>query len=175
MVSTSRLAAMLLLGVLTFPFTSEGQPPSPLPRVGVLRFTSPPPLDPFQQPFRDGLRRLGYVEGKNILVEYRWADGKAERAFSAMRKDGVGAVIGQPIFIGHRRRIAALAREHHLPSRSDYREFAEAGGLTRSSRARGPAICRSSSPPRSSSSSTARPRRPSTSRCRPRSCCAPIT
>jgi len=30
-------------------------------------------------PFRDGLRDLGYVEGRNIVIEYRWAEGKYER------------------------------------------------------------------------------------------------
>ncbi len=48
-----------------------------MPRIGFIRIGSPP--DPLVEAFRLGLRQLGYEEGKNITVEYRWTDGKPER------------------------------------------------------------------------------------------------
>jgi ABC-type uncharacterized transport system substrate-binding protein len=53
------------------------QQPAKVPRIGLLRAGSPP--DPMIEAFRQGLRDLGYVEGKNIVIEYRWAEGKNER------------------------------------------------------------------------------------------------
>ena len=46
-------------------------------RIGVLGGSSPP--DPFVEAFKQGLRELGYVEGQNISIEYRWAEGRVER------------------------------------------------------------------------------------------------
>lgn len=52
------------------------------PRVGVLRPGNPPPGDLGQRKaFEDGLRDLGWTPGTNILVEYRYAEGKPERLF----------------------------------------------------------------------------------------------
>jgi putative ABC transport system substrate-binding protein len=48
------------------------------PRLGILIFSTPQ-RDPNTQSFLSGLRDLGYVEGKNIEIEYRFAEGKAER------------------------------------------------------------------------------------------------
>src|ERR1044071_7298707 len=51
-----------------------------LPRIGYLSTNGDPSRrPPFVEAFRQGLRELGYVEGKNILVEYRYAEGKLER------------------------------------------------------------------------------------------------
>jgi len=56
-------------------FSAQAQQAKKVPRVGVLRPGSPP--DPYVDAFRQGLRDLGYVEGKNIAIEYRWAEGKS--------------------------------------------------------------------------------------------------
>ena len=51
--------------------------PAKIARVGILRTGSPP--DPLVDAFAQGLRELGYVQGSNIILEYRWAEGKNER------------------------------------------------------------------------------------------------
>src|SRR4030095_12497048 len=49
-----------------------------VPRIGYLTLSSSSP-SPLQEAFRDGLRQLGYIEGQNIHIEYRYAAGKVER------------------------------------------------------------------------------------------------
>ena len=48
-------------------------------RIGYLSFSSPPVSTPAEDAFRQGLRELGYVEGKNLMVEVRYAEGRTER------------------------------------------------------------------------------------------------
>jgi putative ABC transport system substrate-binding protein len=62
-------AAMPMLA----PFAARAQQPAKIPRIGYVRAEKPPTVD--IDAFRKGLREHGYVEGKNIIVEYRWADG----------------------------------------------------------------------------------------------------
>jgi putative ABC transport system substrate-binding protein len=67
----SVLLALLALGVM--PTESKAQTSKRVPRVGILVTANP---EPFNSIFLEGLRRLGYVDGQNIKVEYRSADGK---------------------------------------------------------------------------------------------------
>jgi putative ABC transport system substrate-binding protein len=55
------------------------QQPNKVPRIGFVDAGSPAATGHRAQAFVQGLRELGYVEGQNIVVEYRWADGKLER------------------------------------------------------------------------------------------------
>ncbi|HEX2334544.1 MAG TPA: ABC transporter substrate-binding protein [Burkholderiales bacterium] len=48
-------------------------------RIGLLRTTSPDVRDPGADGLRSGLRELGYIEGQNIQIEYRWAEGRPDR------------------------------------------------------------------------------------------------
>jgi ABC-type uncharacterized transport system substrate-binding protein len=50
-----------------------------IPRIGYLTLASPSSNLPRREAFRDGLRNLGYIEGQNINVDYRYADSKTDR------------------------------------------------------------------------------------------------
>ena len=65
-------------GLLAAPLTAESQQTRKVPRIGVLAGQSPESSPPILV-LREGLRELGYVEGQNIAIEWRWAQGKDER------------------------------------------------------------------------------------------------
>ena len=71
----------LVLGALFFAlcFYANAQQPAKVPRIGFLSSLSPAAVSARMDAFRQGLRELGYVEGKNIVIESRWAEGKTER------------------------------------------------------------------------------------------------
>jgi putative ABC transport system substrate-binding protein len=60
-------------------FSAEAQQAKKVPRIGFFSSTSPSIISARVEAFRQGLRELGYVEGKNIAVEYRYAEGKLDR------------------------------------------------------------------------------------------------
>jgi putative ABC transport system substrate-binding protein len=74
------LASILFAGVfLAIAVTVEAQQPNKVPRIGFLSANSPSIILARVERFRQDLRELGYVEGKNIIVEYRYAEGKYDR------------------------------------------------------------------------------------------------
>jgi putative ABC transport system substrate-binding protein len=68
-----------ILGVaaVSWPLPAIAQQRPRVARIGILHPGSPP--DPWLDGLREGLRDLGYVEGKDLIIEYRWAEGRSER------------------------------------------------------------------------------------------------
>jgi putative ABC transport system substrate-binding protein len=71
------LGSLFAVGVRAQP-TPQGQPPAKVARIGVVLFSTPQ-TEPNFTAFVAGLRDLGYVEGRNIAFEHRYAEGHPER------------------------------------------------------------------------------------------------
>ena len=66
-------------GFLAAPLAAQAQQAGKVYRVGFLGTATPSLMSAWLTAFREGLRERGYVEGKNISMEYRWGEGKPER------------------------------------------------------------------------------------------------
>ncbi len=73
------LVVTLALGILLAPLATLAQQSGKVSRIGFLGNSTAALEANLVGPFREGLRDLGYVEGRNVLIEYRWAEGKYER------------------------------------------------------------------------------------------------
>jgi putative ABC transport system substrate-binding protein len=73
------LISLLATVLLTTASPADAQQPKKVPRIGYLSATSPSANVGRIEAFRQGLRELGYVEGKNIVIEWRYAEGKFDR------------------------------------------------------------------------------------------------
>ena len=78
--STVGVIVTLTLSILAAPLVTDAQPAGKVYRIGQLS-SSFPPTDPNLRAgdLRQGLRDLGYVEGQNLIMEYRYAEGREER------------------------------------------------------------------------------------------------
>jgi len=65
--------------LLALPIPAGAQQQTKIPRIGLLYAGTPSTQFARVEAFRQGLRELGYVEGKNIIIEYRYAEGKLDR------------------------------------------------------------------------------------------------
>jgi putative tryptophan/tyrosine transport system substrate-binding protein len=70
---------LLAASVLICFHLAEAQQPKKIPRIGYLAAGSPSSNLLSRKAFQQGLRESGYVEGQNIIIEYRWAEGKLDR------------------------------------------------------------------------------------------------
>jgi putative ABC transport system substrate-binding protein len=67
----------LIGGAVALPLTAHAQ--QPMPVIGWLSLASEAPFAHFADAFRRGLADSGFVEGRNVAIEYRWAEGQAQR------------------------------------------------------------------------------------------------
>jgi len=65
-----------------------------MPVIGFLDSASPGPEAPFLAAFHQGLSETGYVEGQNVAIEYRWAEGRCDR-LPALATDLVGRKVDE--------------------------------------------------------------------------------
>jgi putative ABC transport system substrate-binding protein len=65
--------------LLTTFSSAQAQQPTKIPRIGFLAGASPSASPVRYEAFRQGLRDLGYIEGQNLIIEYRYAEGKLDR------------------------------------------------------------------------------------------------
>ncbi len=76
---TPAILLALVLALFLAPLAADAQLPAKVPRIGFLSSLSPTDAAPYLDAFRQGLHELGYVEGQNIVIEYRFAEGRPER------------------------------------------------------------------------------------------------
>ena len=79
----------LLGGAAGWPVTARAQQPVEMPIIGWLESGSRQTAADTLPAFRQGLAEIGYIEGRNVAIEYRWADGRFDR-MPAMANDLVG-------------------------------------------------------------------------------------
>jgi putative tryptophan/tyrosine transport system substrate-binding protein len=82
----------LLGGAATLPLAARAQQPSKIPRIGFLGNSTAVLEANLVGPFRDRLRELGYEEGRNLAIEYRWAEGNYDR-FPALAAELLAAKV----------------------------------------------------------------------------------
>jgi ABC transporter substrate binding protein len=122
----------LLGSAAAWPLVARAQ--QAMPVIGFLGFGSLENFGPFLTAFRKGLNEAGFVEGQNVAVEYRWAEGQYDR-MEKLAADLVGEradalFVGPDAFFNTRRvQLANLAAHHSIPTAFAVREYVETGGL----------------------------------------------
>jgi putative tryptophan/tyrosine transport system substrate-binding protein len=93
---------------------AEAQPAKKVFRIGLLSGNRPSPMPSNIEAFRQGLRELGYVEGQNISVEYRFAEGKEER-YAILAAELVNLGVDVIVTFGTQATVAAKQATTTIP------------------------------------------------------------
>jgi ABC-type uncharacterized transport system substrate-binding protein len=107
----SILIAVVLLALAV---TAEAQQPKRTSRIGLLSGSGPTTNPAALEAFRQGRRELGYVEGGNIVLEYRWAEGKLDR-LPGLAAELVGLRVDVIMTIGTQATLAARQASNTIP------------------------------------------------------------
>src|SRR5262245_65498391 len=75
----STLTVVMAASIVAAPIAAEAEQTTKIPRIGVLSLFAPSERKLWHQAFQQGLRDLGWVEGKNLTIEYRYAEGRLDR------------------------------------------------------------------------------------------------
>ncbi len=90
---------MVVLGTVLAPSVADAQVPTKVARIGWMSRTGPTARDANMDAFRQGMRELGYVEGRTFVMEPRYADGKNElmpEQAAELERSGVDVIIAGP-------------------------------------------------------------------------------
>ena len=95
-------------------FSAQAQPAKKVFRIGLLSGNRPSPMPSNIEAFRQGLRELGYVEGQNISVEYRFTEGKEER-YAILAAELVNLGVDVIVTFGTQATVAAKQATSTIP------------------------------------------------------------